>query len=61
MEEKFKKWSEIMIGYKDMRRKISLFRESLKLVWESSPGWATANIFALSYQEFSSIGANMAV
>ena len=27
-----------------MRRKIKLFRESLRLVWASSPGWATANI-----------------
>jgi ATP-binding cassette subfamily B protein len=29
---------------KDLRRKIKLFRESLKLVWVSSPVWATANI-----------------
>ncbi|MCE5346884.1 MAG: ABC transporter ATP-binding protein/permease [Bacteroidales bacterium] len=28
-----------------MKEKINLFRESLKLVWESAPGWATANIF----------------
>ena len=26
-----------------MREKIRLFRESLKLVWQSAPGWATAN------------------
>jgi len=27
-----------------MREKIKLFRESLKLVWNSSPGWTTANV-----------------
>jgi ATP-binding cassette subfamily B protein len=27
-----------------MRRKLNLFRDSLKLVWDSSPGWTTANI-----------------
>ena len=27
-----------------MRHKINLFRQSLKLVWESAPGWAVANI-----------------
>jgi ATP-binding cassette subfamily B protein len=27
-----------------IRKKFNLFRESLKLVWASSPGWATANI-----------------
>jgi len=27
-----------------MREKIKLFRESLKLVWESSPGWTFTNI-----------------
>ena len=27
-----------------MRGKINLFRESLKLVWNSSPGWTFANI-----------------
>jgi len=27
-----------------MKEKIKLFRESLKLVWNSSPGWTTANI-----------------
>ncbi|HLP72049.1 MAG TPA: ABC transporter ATP-binding protein [Bacteroidales bacterium] len=26
-----------------MKQKIQLFRESLKLVWQSAPGWATAN------------------
>ncbi len=26
-----------------MREKIKLFRESLKLVWQSAPGWTTAN------------------
>jgi ATP-binding cassette, subfamily B, bacterial len=35
-----------------MRRKINLFRESLKLVWESSPGWATANIFVSVIRSF---------
>jgi ATP-binding cassette, subfamily B, bacterial len=28
----------------NISRKINLFRESLHLVWNSSPGWATANI-----------------
>ena len=28
-----------------MREKIRLFKESLKLVWESAPGWAFANTF----------------
>lgn len=27
-----------------MKEKIKLFKESLKLVWESAPGWATVNI-----------------
>lgn len=27
-----------------MKQKINLFRQSLKLVWESAPGWAVANI-----------------
>lgn len=29
---------------KDLRKKIRLFRDSLSLVWQSSPGWAAANI-----------------
>jgi len=37
---------------KEMRRKINLFRESLKLVWESSPVWATANIFVSVVRSF---------
>lgn len=28
-----------------MKGKINLFRESLRLVWKSAPGWASANIF----------------
>ena len=32
-----------MHGRKPMKEKIRLFRESLKLVWESAPGWAFAN------------------
>ena len=27
-----------------MKGKLNLFREALKLVWQSAPGWATANI-----------------
>ena len=37
---------------KDLRRKIKLFRESLKLVWESSPGWATANALVSVIRSF---------
>jgi ATP-binding cassette subfamily B protein len=37
---------------RDMRRKINLFRESLKLVWESSPGWASANIIISVVRSF---------
>ncbi|MBK7710513.1 MAG: ABC transporter ATP-binding protein [Bacteroidales bacterium] len=33
-------------------KKISLFRESLKIVWESSPGWATANILVSVIRSF---------
>ena len=29
---------------KEIREKIKLFKEALKLVWNSSPGWTTANI-----------------
>lgn len=35
-----------------MKRKINLFRESLKLVWESSPGWATANLLISVVRSF---------
>lgn len=35
-----------------MKEKIKLFRESLKLVWESAPGWATANIFISVIRSF---------
>jgi ATP-binding cassette, subfamily B, bacterial len=35
-----------------MRSKIKLFRKSLKLVWESSPGWATANIIISVVRSF---------
>ena len=28
-----------------MKQKIKLFRESLKLVWKSAPGWTAATIF----------------
>jgi ATP-binding cassette, subfamily B, bacterial len=36
----------------NMRRKFNLFRESLELVWESSPGWATANIIISIIRSF---------
>ena len=39
-------------GVNDLRRKIKLFRESLKLVWVSSPGWATANIVVSVIRSF---------
>lgn len=35
-----------------IRKKIQLFRESLKLVWMSSPFWATANIFISIVRSF---------
>jgi ATP-binding cassette, subfamily B, bacterial len=35
-----------------IRKKLDLFRESLKLVWESSPGWATANILVSVIRSF---------
>jgi ATP-binding cassette subfamily B protein len=36
----------------DLRRKINLFRESLGLVWASSPVWATANILVSAIRSF---------
>jgi ATP-binding cassette, subfamily B, bacterial len=36
----------------NMRRKFNLFRESLRLVWESSPGWTTANIIISVIRSF---------
>ena len=35
-----------------MKEKIKLFKESLKLVWESAPGWATVNIIISVLQSF---------
>lgn len=35
-----------------MKAKIILFRKSLKLVWESAPGWATVNIIISVLQSF---------
>ena len=35
-----------------MKAKIILFRKSLKLVWESAPGWATVNILISVLQSF---------
>jgi ATP-binding cassette subfamily B protein len=35
-----------------MKQKIKLFRESLKLVWKSAPGWATINILVSLLQSF---------
>ncbi len=35
-----------------MKEKIKLFRESLKLVWESAPAWATVNIIISVLQSF---------
>lgn len=35
-----------------IRKKINLFRKSLKLVWESSPGWASANLFVSVVRSF---------
>lgn len=35
-----------------MKRKIDLFRESLRLVWNSSPGWTTANIILSVIRSF---------
>lgn len=35
-----------------MKQKIYLFRRSLKLVWESAPGWAAANILISLLQSF---------
>jgi ATP-binding cassette, subfamily B, bacterial len=35
-----------------MKEKIKLFRESLRLVWESGPGWASANIALSVFRSF---------
>ncbi|MCX6326299.1 MAG: ABC transporter ATP-binding protein [Bacteroidia bacterium] len=35
-----------------MKEKIKLFRESLRLAWESAPGWAFANIFISVIRSF---------
>jgi len=35
-----------------MKEKIKLFRESLKLVWRSGPGWASANIVMSVFRSF---------
>ncbi len=35
-----------------MKGKIRLFRKSLKLVWESAPGWATVNLIISVFQSF---------
>ncbi len=35
-----------------MKEKLILFRKSLKLVWESAPGWATVNIIISVLQSF---------
>jgi ATP-binding cassette subfamily B protein len=37
---------------KNLSGKIKLFRESLRLVWESSPGWASANIIISVLRSF---------
>jgi len=37
---------------KDMKEKIILFKESLKLVWKSGPGWATANTVMSVFRSF---------
>ena len=42
-EELEKKWHESKKS-KLMKEKIRLFRDSLKLVWASAPGWASVNI-----------------
>lgn len=39
-----------------MRQKINLFKQSLKLVWESAPGWALANIFLSFIRSFLPLG-----
>ena len=38
-------------GHK-IKSKLNLFRQSLQLVWNSSPGWATANIFISVIRSF---------
>ena len=35
-----------------MKGKLKLFRESLRLVWKSAPGWATVNIIIALLQSF---------
>jgi ATP-binding cassette, subfamily B, bacterial len=35
-----------------IRKKIDLFRDSIRLVWESSPGWATANMLVSVLRSF---------
>jgi hypothetical protein len=35
-----------------MIKKFNLFRESLKLVWKSAPGWAFANIVISIFRSF---------
>ena len=35
-----------------MKEKINLFKESLKLVWQSAPGWVTVNIIISVLQSF---------
>jgi ATP-binding cassette subfamily B protein len=35
-----------------MKHKISLFKDSLKLVWASAPGWATVNIIISIFRSF---------
>jgi len=39
-----------------MKQKINLFRQSLKLVWESAPGWALANILLSFIRSFLPLG-----
>jgi len=39
-----------------MKQKLILFGQSLKLVWESAPGWAVANIFLSFIRSFLPLG-----
>jgi len=39
-----------------MKQKVDLFRQALKLVWESAPGWALANILLSFIRSFLPLG-----
>ena len=45
-------WDMIRKVKEKMRKKINLFRESLRLVWRSAPGWALANIVISTIRSF---------